>query len=89
MEMNAFLGLIVNTLYGLLNFAIDGIVALLPSFSLADYLSSAFSGLGEFLGAVNYFVPFGIMIDIASAWVAAIAVWYVFQFVLRFIQLGS
>ena len=89
MEMNAFLGLIVNTLYGLLNFAIDGIVALLPSFSLADYLSSAFSGLGEFLGAVNYFVPFGVMIDIASAWVAAIAIWYVVQFVLRFIQLGS
>ncbi len=87
--MNALVGTVINGLYDLLNLTIDGIVSLLPSFSLADYLTSAFSGFGEFLGAVNYFIPFGIMIDIASAWVAAITVWYVVQFVLRFIRLGS
>lgn len=62
---------------------------MLPSFSLSDWLGSAFDQFGQFLGAINYFVPFGLMIDIAAAWVAAVLVWYVVQFILRFIQLGN
>jgi len=89
MEVNNILASLVNGLYSVANLAIDGISAILPSFSVSNWLASAFQPFASFLGAINYFVPFGIMIDIASAWVAAIAVWYVVQFVLRFIQLGS
>lgn len=89
MEMNNLLATIINGLYDLINFVIDGIVAILPSFSIADWLGTAFATFGQFLGAINYFVPFGLMIDIAFAWVSAIAVWYIVQFILRFIQLGS
>ena len=89
MEMNTLLALFINGFYDLLNFAIDGLTDILPGFSVTDWLSTAFAPFGEFLGAINYFVPFGIMIDIAAAWVAAILVWYVVQFILRFIQLGS
>lgn len=89
MEMNVFIGTVINSLYSLANLAVDGIGAILPSFSLADYLTTAFTEFGDFLGAINYFVPFSAMIDIASAWVSAILIWYVVQFILRFIQLGS
>lgn len=89
MEMNNLLATVINGFYGLINFAVDGIAAILPSFSIADWLGSAFSPFGQFLGAINYFIPFGLMIDIAFAWVSAILIWYVVQFILRFIQLGS
>lgn len=89
MEMNNLLATFINGLYGLINFVIDGIVAVLPSFSIAEWLGGSFEQFGQFLGAINYFVPFGVMIDIAFAWVSAVAVWYVVQFILRFVQLGS
>ncbi len=89
MEINNVLASFINGLYSTANLVIGGISAILPNFSLSDWLASAFQPFANFLGAINYFVPFGIMIDIASAWVAAIAVWYIVQFVLRFIQLGS
>lgn len=87
--MNNFLATIINGFYSLVNLVIDGVALILPNFSLSDYLGSAFAQFGQFLGAINYFVPFGLMIDIAAAWVAAVLVWYVVQFILRFIQLGN
>ena len=89
MEMNNFLGTIINGLYDLANMIIGGVAGILPSFSVTDWLSGAFGEFSGYLGVINYFVPFGIMIDIAFAWVAAITIWYVAQFVLRFVQLGS
>ena len=87
--MNNLLATFINGFYGLVNLLIDGITAILPSFSISDWLSGAFGQFSMYLGAINYFVPFGLMIDIAFAWVTAIAIWYVVQFVLRFVQLGS
>lgn len=89
MEMNNVLGTFINGLYGLINLLLNVIKTILPGFSVADWLGQAFAPFGEFLGAINYFIPFGLMIDIAFAWVSAISLWYVVQFVLRFIQLGS
>ena len=89
MVMNKFLGTLINGLYGLVNLLIDGIALILPSFSVTDWLNGAFGEFSEYLGVINYFVPFGLMIEIALAWVTAISVWYVVQFVLRFVQLGS
>ena len=89
MEMNNVLGTFINGLYGLINLLLNAIKTILPGFSVADWLGQAFAPFGEFLGAINYFIPFGLMIDIAFAWVSAISLWYVVQFVLRFIQLGS
>ena len=89
MEMNNLVAVFINGLYALINLLIEGVALILPSFSIADYLSGAFDQFGEFLGAVNYFIPFGVMVDIAFAWVSAVLIWYVVQFVLRFVQLGS
>lgn len=89
MVVNNLVGTLVTAFYSLVNLLISGIVAILPSFSVADWISDAFTPFGDFLGAINYFIPFGLMIDIAFAWVSAVSVWYVVQFVLRFVQLGS
>ena len=87
--MNNFLALFVTGFYDIINGTISGITAILPTFSVTKWLSTAFAPFEQFLGAINYFIPFGIMIDIAAAWVAAIAIWYIVQFILRFVQLGS
>lgn len=89
MEMNNLIATLINGFYGLINLLIGGIKAILPSFSISAFLGDAFSVFGQFLGAINYFIPFGLMLDIAIAWVSAVLVWYVVQFVLRFVQLGS
>ena len=89
MEMNNLIASAINGLYGLVNLLIDGVSAILPTFSVGDWLSGAFGQFSGYLGVINYFVPFGLMIDIAFAWISAIAIWYVVQFVLRFVQLGS
>ena len=89
MEMNNLFAALINGLYGLINLLIDGVCLILPGWSITDWLTDAFSTFGPFLGVVNYFIPFALMIEIAAAWIAAIAIWYVVQFVLRFVQLGS
>lgn len=89
MELNSFLAMLINGFYSIVNFLIDGVCLILPTFSISDFLSSSLGAFAPFLGAINYFVPFTQMIAIAAAWVSAITIWYVVQFVLRFVQLGS
>lgn len=89
MEMNNLLAIIVTGLYDLANVVISGVAVILPSFSVSDWLGNAFEQFGTFLGAINYFIPFGLMIDIAFAWFSAILIWYGVQFILRFVRLGS
>ena len=71
MEMNNLVAVFINGFYALINLLIEGVALILPSFSIADYLSGAFEHFDEFLGAINYFIPFGVMVDIAFAWVSA------------------
>ena len=82
-------GTVINGLYSLVNLLIDGIVLILPDFSIGLWLDGALSEFSPYLAVINYFVPFGLMIDIAAAWLGAVLIWYVVQFVLRFVQLGS
>lgn len=87
--MNNLIATLINGLYGLANFLIDGVSLILPTFSVDEWLTSAIGAFSPYLGVINYFIPFGLMIDIALAWVSAITIWYAVQFVLRFIHLGS
>ena len=89
MEINNLLGVLINGVYGLINFLIDGVALILPSFSLGDFLTGAFSTFSPHLGVINYFVPFGLMVDISAAWLAAVLIWYVAQAVLRFVRLSA
>ena len=37
----------------------------------------------EWLGVLNWFIPVGTLVAIGTAWLAAIAVFYVYQIILR------
>lgn len=58
----------------------EGIVWLLPT--------SPFTGLqntfgAELLGYINYYIPIREMLDVASGWLTAIALWYLYSILLR------
>ena len=89
MEVNNLIGVAINALYTVINWVIAGVSLILPKFSVTDWLTNAVGEFSVYLKAINYFIPFALMADIAFAWVAAITIWYVVQFVLRFVQLGS
>lgn len=89
MVVNALLGKVINGLYAIINGSISLLASILPNFSIADTVSGAMAALSPYLSAVNYFIPISQMASIALAWVTAVLLWYVVQFVLRFIQLGS
>ena len=63
---------------------INAIVLLLPNSPFADYEIP--SEVVKLLGYVNYFVPVGAMITIGTAWLTAIATYYLYQTILRWAQ---
>lgn len=40
----------------------------------------------EYLGYLNYIIPVGTMLTILSLWIAAVATYYVYQLILRWIK---
>lgn len=44
------------------------------------------SEVKEILGYINYFVPIGAMLGIATGWLAAIGVYYLCQTILRWVK---
>jgi len=89
MEINTLLAIILTSLYDLINGLISAVAAFLPQFSVSQWVQSSMTALSPYLAAVNYFVPISTMATIGLAWVAVVLVWYVVQFVLRFVQLGA
>lgn len=43
----------------------------------------------KILGYVNYFVPIQSCLVIAEAWLSAVAVWYIYQAILRWVKIVS
>lgn len=78
---------------GIVNYLIEGlgavlavILALLPDSPFQKYIL-ANSTVTKYLGYVNYFVPVSEMLVIFSAWCTAIAVYYIYQAVLRWVNM--
>lgn len=44
------------------------------------------TAFGHVLGVVNYIVPIGTMLSIFSAWLAAVAAYYVYQIIMRWVK---
>ena len=63
----------------------SAILSVLPDSPFQTFLQT----IGEIpaLGYLNYFIPISQMIVIAESWLAAIAVFYIYQLVLRWIKL--
>lgn len=61
------------------------ILSLLPLSPFVEFIDS----LEEipYLGYINYFIPVGTMLKIGAAWLSAIAIFYLYSVVARWIKL--
>lgn len=69
----------------LVSFAVS-VVELFPAspFAVLDELSN--SEVYEWLRMVNWFIPIGTFVSILEGWLVCVAVYYVYQIVLRWIK---
>ena len=69
----------------LVGFAVS-VVELFPAspFTILDELSN--SEVYEWLRMVNWFIPIGTFVSILEGWLVCVAVYYVYQIVLRWIK---
>ncbi len=72
---------IVEKLLSFLSYVLD----LLPSSPFSAFLEDV-SGL-PFLGYLNWFLPIGKMLEVGAAWLAAIALFYLYSIIMRWIKL--
>lgn len=77
----------MNDMSSLLGKFLDFVLNLLPTSPFSDFIDS-FSAM-PFLGYLNWFVPVGAMLKIGTAWLAAIALFYLYSIIARWIKLIS
>lgn len=78
----------LDFIVGFLRSVMGNIVDLLPQSPFQEY----YSGFGiaqQGLGWLNWFVPVGTLLAIMTAWLVAIAGYYVFKALLHWIGLGD
>lgn len=63
-----------------------GIIQLFPAspFSILDSLSG--TAAYDWLRMLNWFIPIGTFVGILEAWLSGIAIYYIYQIVLRWIK---
>ena len=63
------------------------VIELFPASPLQPLISSlANSGIADWLGYVNWFIPVGTMLGILATWLTCIAAYYVYQIIMRWIK---
>lgn len=71
----------------LLDKFLDLLLKLLPLSPFAPFIAELEQL--PFLGYLNWFIPVGILLKIGTAWLAAIAVYYLYMVVARWVKLIS
>lgn len=84
--MGNFLSGIVEGFGNIANSLFEGILMLLPTSPFVNIKSKLDPIFLDILGYVNYYVPIGTILGIVSAWLACIAIYYLYQLVLRTIK---
>ena len=65
----------------------ENIIKLLPESPIVSGLEAAETfSFSQWLPFVNWFVPFGTILQITGVWLTAIALYYVYQIVLRWVK---
>lgn len=59
-----------------------GLLPLSPFTDWIEYLSNV-----PYLGYINWFIPMGTMVKITASWIGAIAVYYIYSVILRWIKM--
>lgn len=75
---------IFSSIGDLIRNIISSVLDLLPSSPFQALQRSI--DVSPFMGALNWIVPFGTFVSILQAWLTAIAVWYVWRLVLRWVK---
>lgn len=77
-------GNIVDGINNVSNEIFQAIILFLPDSPFKDF---AFPPeIEDFLGYLNYYVPFSTMVTIAFSWITCIGIFYGYQLILRFVQ---
>lgn len=66
---------------------LSGLLSLLPLSPFTEIISAL--GSMPFLGYLNWFIPVGTFLKIGSAWLAAIALYYLYSVIARWVKLIS
>jgi hypothetical protein len=69
----------------LLNKFGDKIISVLPVSPFAKYISM-FKDL-PFLGYLNWFIPIGTIVKVGLSWLAAIALFYIYSIIMRWVKM--
>lgn len=72
---------------GFLTSLINSLISVLPSDPFIDSINSFANSFGEYLGYVNFFVPFGRMVQILAVWIVAVGVFYVWRALASYLHL--
>lgn len=72
--------------YGVAQGLIDGIVSVLPKSPFSGVIAGL-EGVQEGLGWLNYFFPVGDVLTLLTAWCYAIALYYVYSVIMRWVKL--
>lgn len=64
---------------------LNALLSLLPLSPFRDAIESL--GSLPYLGYLNWFIPIGTMIQIGTAWIAAIGVYYLYSVIARWVKL--
>lgn len=77
------INIILNKIIKLLGNVLSLITTFLPSspFQILDK-----SSISDYISGLNYFIPIGAMLSIFQAWGTAIALFYCYQAILRWIK---
>lgn len=66
---------------------LDGLLSLLPLSPFRDAIASL--GSLPYLGYLNWFIPIGTMVQIGTAWLIAIGMFYLYSVIARWVKLIS
>ena len=84
--MGNFLSGIIDGFGDLANSVFEGILLLLPTSPFVNIKSHLDPVFLDILGYVNYYIPIGTILTIVVAWLGCIAIYYLYQLVLRTIK---
>lgn len=66
---------------------INSILTVFPQDPFQSFLVDMKANLVEYLGYVNYFIPFGKLVIILHAWIVCIAAFFAWQALARYLKL--
>ncbi|HAT4094503.1 TPA: hypothetical protein I9Z34_003062 [Clostridium perfringens] len=74
---------VLNSIISAIASFFNAIICLLPK-SPFNYIDN--SGIKDFMGYLNYFIPVSTLISISEAWLVAIGIYYIYSIALRWIK---